>query len=328
MMARFMMEFERPLVELEDKLAELKRLDIAGTPELAAEIADLEREVDRLRETVYAALSPWDRVQISRHPDRPKTQDYVEALLTDVVELRGDRAFGDDPAIFTALATLEGRRVVVIGHNKGHTTKENVERNFGSPHPEGFRKARRAMLLAGKFGLPLVTFLDTAGAYPGLEDEERGQAWAIAECLATLSDLPVPVVVVGIGEGGSGGALAIGFGDRLIMLENAYYSVISPEMCAVILLKDADRAAETAAALKLTAEDLVRLGIADEVVAEPTGGAHRDPASTIAAVGERVIAALDALGAVGTEELVRGRYEHLRSVGVFAEDPGPANPEE
>lgn len=327
-MARFVMEFERPLVELEDKLAELKRLDVAGTPELASEIADLEREVERLRESVYAALSPWDRVQISRHPERPKTQDYVEALFTDMVELRGDRAFGDDPAIFTALGTLAGRRVVVIGHNKGRTTKENVERNFGSPHPEGFRKARRAMLLAGKFGLPLVTFLDTAGAYPGLEDEERGQAWAIAECLATLSDLPVPVVVVGIGEGGSGGALAIGFGDRLIMLENAYYSVISPEMCAVILLKDAERAAETAAALKLTADDLLRLGIADEVVPEPTGGAHRDPANTIAEVGERVVAALRALETGRGEDLVRGRYERLRTVGVFAEDPGSTNPEE
>jgi len=319
-MARYVMEFERPLVELEDKLAELEQLEIAGTPELAAEIADLEREVDRLRETVYAALSPWDRVQISRHPERPKTQDYVEALFTDVVELRGDRAFGDDPAMLTALGTLAGRRVVVIGHNKGRTTKENVERNFGSPHPEGFRKARRAMVLAQKFGLPLVTFLDTAGAYPGLEDEERGQAWAIAECLATLSDLPVPVVVAGIGEGGSGGALAIGFGDRLIMLENAYYSVISPEMCAVILLKDAERAAETASALKLTADDLLDLGIADEVVPEPTGGAHRDPAAVIASVGERMIAALDALGDTSQDELVRGRYERLRSIGVFAEE--------
>ena len=319
-MARYVMEFERPLVELEDKLAELEQLEIAGTPELAAEIADLEREVDRLRETVYAALSPWDRVQISRHPERPKTQDYVGALFTDVVELRGDRAFGDDPAMLTALGTLAGRRVVVIGHNKGRTTKENVERNFGSPHPEGFRKARRAMVLAQKFGLPLVTFLDTAGAYPGLEDEERGQAWAIAECLATLSDLPVPVVVAGIGEGGSGGALAIGFGDRLIMLENAYYSVISPEMCAVILLKDAERAAETASALKLTADDLLDLGIADEVVPEPTGGAHRDPAAVIASVGERMIAALDALGDTSQDELVRGRYERLRSIGVFAEE--------
>ncbi len=318
-MARFVMEFERPLAELEDKLAELKALDVAALPELAAEIDDLTREVERLRETLYSALSPWERVQVSRHPDRPKTDDYVEGLLTDVIELRGDRAFGDDEAIFAALATLEGRRVVLIGHRKGRTTKENVRRNFGSPHPEGFRKARRAMLLAEKFSLPVVTLLDTAGAYPGLEDEERGQAWAIAECLATLSDLPVPVVVVGIGEGGSGGALAIGFGDRLIMLENAYYSVISPEMCAVILHKDAGRAAESASALSLTADDLLRLGIADEVVPEPLGGAHREPEAVIAEVGRRVSAALDALSAEEPATLQAKRYERVRAIGVFEE---------
>ncbi|MDO8880150.1 MAG: acetyl-CoA carboxylase carboxyltransferase subunit alpha [Coriobacteriia bacterium] len=321
-MARFVMEFERPLVELEDKLDELKALDVASLPELAAEIEDLEREVERLRETLYAALSPWERVQVSRHPARPKTDDYVAELFTDVVELRGDRAYGDDEAVFTALATLGARRVVVIGHRKGRTTKENVRRNFGSPHPEGFRKARRAMRLAEKFSLPVVTFLDTAGAYPGLEDEERGQAWAIAECLATLSDLPVPVVVVGIGEGGSGGALAIGFGDRLIMLENAYYSVISPEMCAMILYKDTARAAESASALALTADDLMRLGIADEVVPEPLGGAHRDPAPVIVAVGERITSALEALSAEDTGALLENRYGRLRAIGVFAEGDG------
>jgi len=210
-MARFVMEFERPLAELEEKLASLASLDIASTPELAAEVANLEREVERLRATLYSALSPWEKVQVSRHPDRPKTADYVAYLFDDVVELRGDRRFADDQAMYTALATLGGRRVVIMGHNKGHTTKENVARNFGSPHPEGFRKAERAMRLADRFGLPIVTFLDTAGASPGLEDEERGQAWAIADCLATLSAVRVPVVVVGIGEGGSGGALAIGF---------------------------------------------------------------------------------------------------------------------
>jgi acetyl-CoA carboxylase carboxyl transferase subunit alpha len=299
-MARFVMEFERPLVELEAKLAELKALDVASLPDLAAEIEDLEREVEGLQTTMYAALSPWERVQVSRHPERPKTDDYVEGLFTDVVEMRGDRAYGDDEAIFAALATLDGRRVVVIGH----------------------RKARRAMLLAAKFSLPVVTFLDTAGAYPGLEDEERGQAWAIAECLATLSDLPVPVVVVGIGEGGSGGALAIGFGDRLIMLENAYYSVISPEMCAVILYKDAARAAESASALALTAEDLVRLGIADEIVPEPLGGAHREPATVIALVGERIAFALDALSSEEPGSLTQKRYERLRAIGVLDEGTG------
>ncbi|MRS11689.1 MAG: acetyl-CoA carboxylase carboxyltransferase subunit alpha [Actinobacteria bacterium] len=319
-MARYVMEFERPLAELEDKLAELSRLDMAALPELGAEIADLEREVEQLRETLYSALSPWEKVQVSRHPDRPKTVDYLEALFTDVVELCGDRAFGDDQAIVTALATIGEHRVMVIGHRKGRTTKENVARNFGSPHPEGFRKAERAMRTAAKFGLPVVTFLDTAGAAPGLEDEERGQAWAIAQCLATLSDLPVPVVVVGIGEGGSGGALAIGFGDRLIMLENAYYSVISPEMCAVILYKDAARAPESASALALTPDDLVRLGIADEIVPEPLGGAHRDPARVIADVGLRVESALASLAAVDPGDLTERRYERLRAIGVFSEE--------
>jgi len=316
--ARFVMEFERPLAELEEKLAELSRLDMAALPDLAAEIQDLEREVERLRETLYAALSPWEKVQVSRHPERPKADDYLAALFTDVVELRGDRSFADDQAIVAALATIDGHRVVLIGHRKGRNTKENVARNFGSPHPEGFRKAERAMKLAAKFGLPLVTLLDTAGASPGLEDEERGQAWAIAQCLATLSDLPVPVVVVGIGEGGSGGALAIGFGDRLIMLENSYYSVISPEMCAVILHKDAERAPETASALALTAEDLVRLGIADEIVPEPLGGAHRDPAAVMAEVGKRISVALDTLVAEEPDALAARRYERLRAIGVFS----------
>lgn len=318
-MARFVMEFERPLAELEDKLAALKALDIASTPELAAEIADLEREVDRLRTTLYSALSPWEKVQVSRHPDRPKTRDYVRELFDEVIEIRGDRAFADDQAMFAGLATLAGRQVMVLGHNKGHTTKENIACNFGSPHPEGFRKARRAMDMAEKFSLPLVTFLDTAGASPGVEDEERGQAWAIAECIAALSALAVPVVVVGIGEGGSGGALAIGFGDRLIMLEHAYYSVISPEMCAVILHDDPSRAPETAAALALTADELLRLGIADEVVPEPLGGAHRDPAAVIPKVGERIVSALDELGDVPPATLVARREERLRAIGAWAE---------
>ncbi|MDO8847615.1 MAG: acetyl-CoA carboxylase carboxyltransferase subunit alpha [Coriobacteriia bacterium] len=316
------MEFERPLVELEEKLAELSRLDMAAMPELAAEITDLEREVERLRQTLYSALSPWEKVQVSRHPERPKTDDYLNGLFTDVVEFKGDRAFADDEAILAALATIGGRRVVVIGHRKGRTTKENIARNFGSPHPEGFRKAERAMRLAGKFGLPVVTLLDTAGASPGLEDEERGQAWAIASCLATLSDLPVPVVVVGIGEGGSGGALAIGFGDRLIMLENSYYSVISPEMCAVILHKDATRAPETASALTLTADDLVRLGIADEIVPEPLGGAHRDPTAVVIEVGARVSAALESLSAEDSAALAERRYARLRAIGEFADGAG------
>jgi acetyl-CoA carboxylase carboxyl transferase subunit alpha len=304
------MEFERPLVELEEKLVSLKRLDVSEQPELAAEIAELEAEIGRLHETLYAALTPWEKVQISRHPDRPKTEDYLEALFTDVA--------GDDEAMFAGLATFEGRRVAVLGHRKGKNTNENVRRNFGSPHPEGFRKAERVMRLADRFGLPIVTFLDTAGAYPGIEAEERGQALSIAACLATLSAVKVPVVVVGIGEGGSGGALAIGFGDRLVMLENAYYSVISPEMCATILHKDARRASETSACLQLTAQDLVKLGLADVVVPEPRGGAHRDPDMVYAGVREALSGALEDLAGAGAATLPESRYERLRRIGEVA----------
>ena len=319
MKPRFVMEFERPLVELERKLAELRALDVAETPELAAEIEQLARDVEQLHEQTYANLTPWARVQIARHPERPKTQDYVAGLFADVVELHGDRLFGDDEAVLTALATIGGRRVAVIGHRKGKNTKENLARNFGSPQPEGFRKAMRMMQLAEKFSLPIVTFLDTPGAHPGIEAEERGQAWAIAESLARLSAVRVPVVVVGIGEGGSGGALAIGFGDRLIMLENAYYSVSSPEACASILYKDAGQAETAAGCLKMTAADLVEFGMADEIVPEPLGGAHVDPEPVIAAVGERIGAALDALAGTEPDGLVRTRYERLRAVGVYGD---------
>ena len=317
MSRQFVMEFERPLVELEEKLAELRRLDLSDNAELLVEISALAEEIERLRHDTYTHLSPWERVQISRHPDRPKTQDYVERLLTDVIELHGDRLYGDDEAMFGGLGTLQGRRVAFLGHRKGKTTKENIKRNFGSPHPEGFRKAMRVMQLAERFGLPLVTFLDTTGAFPGIEAEERGQALAIAESIGLLSRLKVPVVVAGIGEGGSGGALAIGFGDRVIMLENAYYSVISPEACASILYKDSAHAQDAASCLKMTAGDLVELGIADEVVPEPFGGAHTDPAAVIDAVGQRVAAALTELAGTDPTELTERRYARLRAVGVY-----------
>lgn len=316
-MAKHVMEFERPLVELEEKLAELRRLDVTDNPELALEIEQLAAEVARLHEEVYRDLGPWQRIQIARHPERPKTQDYVAGIFTDVIELHGDRLYGDDEAMFAGLGTLDGRRVAILGHRKGKTTKENIRRNFGSAQPEGFRKARRVMKLAERFGLPLITFLDTAGAHPGIEAEERGQAWAIAEDLATLSALRVPVVSVGIGEGGSGGALAIGFGDRLIMLQNAYYSVISPEMCAQILHKDPAKAAEVSECLKLTAEDLVSFGIADEIVPEPLGGAHRDPESVLEGVRVALGRALDDFAGRDGRELADARYERLRRVGVY-----------
>lgn len=322
MTKRHIMEFERPLAELEAKLEELVQLDLSENPELAAEVASLAEELERLRESTYTDLSPWDRVQISRHPQRPKSQEYLEAIFTDVIELHGDRMYGDDEAIVAALATIGGRRVAVLGHRKGTNVRENIARNFGMAHPEGFRKAMRIMRLAEKFGLPLVTLIDTPGAYPGIEAEERGQAWAIAESLELLSGLRVPVVAVGIGEGGSGGALAIGFGDRLIMLENSYYSVITPEACASILHKDAGRASDVAACLAMTAEDLVGMGIVDEIIPEPLGGAHRDPEVVFTAVGESIISALQALSSLSAEALVTSRYERLRAVGVIEESAG------
>ncbi|MDZ4065066.1 MAG: acetyl-CoA carboxylase carboxyltransferase subunit alpha [Coriobacteriia bacterium] len=297
-------------------------MDLASQPDLAAEIAMLEEQLERLRIETYENLTPWERVQISRHPERPKTQDYLPALFTDVIELHGDRLFGDDEAIFAGLATLDSRRCVVLGHRKGKTTKENIRRNFGSPHPEGYRKAMRAMRLADKFGLPIVSFIDTQGAFPGIEAEERGVAWAIAESLALLAGVRVPVVVVGIGEGGSGGALAIGFGDRLIMLENAYYSVITPEACGSILYKDSAHAPQAAECLKMTAADLLGLGIADEIVAEPLGGAHTDCAAVMADVHGRVSSALEVLCSRDSGELVEARYRRLRSIGVYDEGTG------
>lgn len=317
MARRYAMDFERPLFDLESKLAELRKLDVSNNPELAAEIESLAADLDRLHEETYRNLHPFDRVQISRHPSRPKTEHYLESLFTDVVEIHGDRAFGDDEAIFAGLATIDGRRVAVLGHNKGTDTKSNIQRNFGSPHPEGYRKAMRVMRMADKFGLPIVTLLDTAGAYPGIEDEERGQALAIAESLALLSAVRVPVVVVGIGEGGSGGALAIGFGDRMIMLENAYYSVISPEMCSNILYKDPTQAKTAASCLKMIGSDLMELGIVDEVVPEPLGGAHRDPDAVFSAVGSAIGRALEELSGIDPEEMVATRYQRLRAIGAY-----------
>jgi len=316
----FAMEFERPLVELEGKLAELREMDISQEPELADEIESLAEEIERLKSTLYTSLTPWERVQVARHPERPKTQDYVAALFEDVVELRGDRAFGDDAAIFAGFGTIDGRKVVVLGHRKGKGTKENLAYNFGMPHPEAYRKAIRVMRIADRFGLPVVTFVDTQGAYPGVGAEERGQAWAIAEAIATLAGLRVPVVTVGIGEGGSGGALAIGFGDHLIMLENAYYSVSTPEACASIIHKDPSKAQEVASALKLTTSDLTEMCLVDEVVPEPLGGAHRQPEKVIEAVGRSVTAALGRLTSQDPSALVESRYQRLRQAGMVLEE--------
>jgi len=277
--------------------------------------ADLARQTAE----VYGSLSRWQKTLVARHPERPYTLDYFQYLFTDWVELHGDRAFGDDPAIVAGFATFRGRSVCAIGHQKGRGTKERILRNFGQPRPEGYRKALRIMHLAEKFHRPILTFVDTPGAYPGLDAEERGQAEAIARNLIEMASLRVPVVVTVTGEGGSGGALALGVGDRVYMLEYAVYSVISPEGCAAILWKDQDKKAEAAEAMKVTAPDLLELGVVDGVIPEPQGGAHRDAEAAARAVGDTVAKALAELEKRTPEQLLEGRYRKFRALGVFQE---------
>ncbi|MCH8031525.1 MAG: acetyl-CoA carboxylase carboxyltransferase subunit alpha, partial [Bacteroidetes bacterium] len=289
----YLLDFEKPLVDLEDKLHELRAFQAEdGTVDLSEQIGALELRVETLRSSIFRSLTRWQRVQLARHPDRPYTLDYIGALTTDFRELHGDRLFGDDRALVGGFATFEGHRygsadrtVMILGHQKGRNTKQRKERRFGMPNPEGYRKARRLMEMAAKFGKPIITLLDTPGAYPGLEAEERGQAEAIARNLLVMARLPVPIVIVVIGEGASGGALGIGVGDRVLMLENAWYSVISPESCSSILWRSWDYKEDAARALKLTATDLISHGVIDEIVSEPTGGAHKNPNQTFDAVG-------------------------------------------
>ena len=311
------LEFEKPLLELENRIAELR---LSSDP-LAArdEIAALEDRLHRLQQRTYANLTPWQRTQLARHPKRPHTLDFYRLLLEDFVELHGDRLYGDDKAIVGGLARFDGQSVVVIGQQKGRDTRENLARNFGMPHPEGYRKALRLMKLAEKFAKPIITFIDTPGAYPGLGAEERGQAEAIARNLREMSALRTPVIAVVTGEGGSGGALAIGVANRVLMLEYAIYSVISPEGCAAILWGDAGKAQEAAELLRITAPDLQRLGIIDGIVREPVGGAHRNWEETAAAVRQALRDHLWELKSKSAEELVRERYEKFRKIGVFEE---------
>jgi len=313
------LDFERPLVELEARIAELRTREDPRT--VRDEVARLEERLGRLQQRTYAGLSAWQRTQLARHPRRPRTLDYVRLLLEDFVELHGDRVFGDDAAIVGGLARFEGRSVVVVGQQKGRDTRENIARNFGMPHPEGYRKARRLMELAEKFGKPLVTFIDTPGAYPGIGAEERGQAEAVARNLKTLSGLRTPIVAVVVGEGGSGGALAIGIADRVLMLEYAVYSVISPEGCAAILWGDRAKAPEAAEILKVTAPDLLRLGAVDLVVPEPLGGAHRDAEGAARLLRDALRGELVTLRSRSVESLLQARYEKFRRLGAF-EDAG------
>jgi acetyl-CoA carboxylase carboxyl transferase subunit alpha len=308
--------FEEPLVELRRRIEELEALpDGSGDRELERLRAALRRRTAE----VYRGLDRWQKTQVARHPERPYALDYVERLTTDWVELHGDRGYADDPAIVAGFATFRGRSVALIGHQKGRGTRERIRRNFGQPRPEGYRKALRVMKLAEKFGRPVVTLIDTAGAYPGLGAEERGQAEAIARNLIEMAVLEVPIVVTITGEGGSGGALALGVGDRVQMLEYATYSVISPEGCAAILWKDQDKKAEAAEALKLTAPDLLELEVVDAVIPEPLGGAHTDPAEACRRVGDAIAAALDELEGVPVDELLEDRYLKFRRLGAFEE---------
>jgi acetyl-CoA carboxylase carboxyl transferase subunit alpha len=317
----FRLDFERPILELEEKLKELKALSAnrAYSIDLDREIRQLEEKLNQARHEVYRNLTPWQRVQLARHPKRPYTLDYVAMLMSNFIEIHGDRLFGDDKAMVCGFAKFDGLPVMVVGHQKGRDTKENLYRNFGSAHPEGYRKALRAMQLAAKFRLPILSFIDTPGAYPGIGAEERGQAQAIAYNLREMARLPVPIVVSVIGEGGSGGALGIGVGDRILVMENAYYSVISPEGCAAILWKDRTKAPEAAEALKLSAQDLFRLGLIDEVVPEPVGGAHGDPAQAAKMLKESIQKHLKSLIHLDPKQLISQRCEKFRRMGVFLE---------
>jgi acetyl-CoA carboxylase carboxyl transferase subunit alpha len=314
--ASYVLPFEKPVVELVTRVRELRELarsDRALEPELKR----LEDKAAKLARELFAELSPWQKVQLSRHPNRPYTLDYIDRIFSSFVELHGDRCFGEDAAIVAGLATLRGRSVMILGHQKGRGAKDNVKRNFGMPHPEGYRKALRLYEMASRFGLPIVTLIDTPGAYPGIGAEERGQSEAIGACLAAMARARVPIVAVIIGEGGSGGALALGVANRVLVMEYGTYSVITPEGCASILWKDGSKADEAAARMKMTAPDLLRLGVVDRVIDEPAGGAHQDPDAAARMVETALADTLRELDALNGGELVEDRYQRFRKMGAY-----------
>ncbi len=313
--------FEEPILKLKRRIEELSAL-----PDDAAHRKELEKlreKLDRVCREIYASLTPWQKTLVARHPARPYTLDYIEKLMTEFVEMHGDRRFADDAAIVAGIATFRGRAVAIVGHQKGRDTKEKIRRNFGMPRPEGYRKALRVMQLAEKFGRPILSFVDTTGAYPGIDAEERGQAEAIAVNLREMASFHVPIVVTVTGEGGSGGALALAIGDRILMMENAVYSVISPEGCASILFKDASRKREAAESMKITAADLKQFNVVDEIVPEPPGGAHADPDGAVAAVGEAIERHLRELCDLTPEERRERRYRKFRALGAMETAPVP-----
>jgi acetyl-CoA carboxylase carboxyl transferase subunit alpha len=319
MPSNYALDFEKPLLELERQIEDLQKLGEEKGFDVAEEARLLQVRLNSLRHEIYSGLTPIQRVQVARHPRRPYPLDYLSTIFTDFVELHGDRAFRDDPAIVGGWARLAGLSVMVIGHQKGRDTKENLKRNFGMAHPEGYRKALRLMKLAAKFSAPVITLIDTPGAYPGLGAEERGQSEALARNILEMAALPTPVVAVVIGEGGSGGALALGVADRILMFENSVYSVISPEGCAAILWKDASQRERAADALKLTAQDLLRFKLVDEIITEPMGGAHLDPDATGEALREALIRHVNELRKIRPEKLVRRRADKYAAMGAYTE---------
>ena len=315
-------EFEKPLVELQRRIQDLQEYSEKQGIDLSAEISELSHTFERQARRIYSELSPWQRVLLARHPERPGTDDYVKLIFDDFLELHGDREFGNDAAIMCGLGTLDGERVMLVGHRKGHTTKERQRCNWGCAHPEGYRKGRHKMRLAQKLNLPIVSLVDTPGAYPGIGAEERGIAHAIAENMYMMSQLRVPIVCVVIGEGSSGGALGIGVADRICILEHAYYSVIGPEGCAAILFRTREKREEAAHALKLTSQDVLELGIADEVVPEPIRGAHRDHEVAAERLKECVLRRVRELKQVPIDTLLEQRYARYRAIGCYADNAG------
>jgi acetyl-CoA carboxylase carboxyl transferase subunit alpha len=313
----YSLDFEKPMLELEHKIEELKGLASKEGLDFNEEISRLQSRLKKLEEETLAHLTPWQKVQLARHPNRPKSLTLAHLIFDDFLPLHGDRLYSEDRAIIGGLARIEEERLVFLGHQKGESIKENLSRNFGMAHPEGYRKAHRLMNLAEKLHRPILTFIDTPGAYPGIEAEERGQAEAIAANLERMSQLQVPILVVIIGEGGSGGALGIGVGDRILMLENAIFSVITPEGCAAILWKNQEKLEEAAKALRLTSQDLFNLGLIDEIIPEPRGGAHKDPEQTALNIKERIIKHLEELKKISPVEVVEKRYKKYRGIGKF-----------
>jgi len=313
------LDFEKPIVELESKIEELKHFGTDKNISLDPEIKKLEEKLEKMKSQIYDRLSVWQRVQIARHPDRPYTLDYIRMITRDFMELHGDRQFADDLAFIAGLAYLNGTKVLIMGHQKGRDTKENVLRNFGCAHPEGYRKAIRLMRMAEKFQLPIVIFIDTPGAYPGVGAEERGQAQAIASNLRDMVGLTTPIVAIVIGEGGSGGALGVGVADRVCILQHAYYSVISPEGCASILWRNSVKAPEAAEALKITGEHLLKFGIVDEVIPEPQGGAHKNPEQVATILRDTILKYINELSVLPKDQLIEQRYNKFRQIGEFLE---------